>query len=398
MAIIHISRLICDPGSENEFDSSNSYVFDAYEREDFDGELGDLVYFYSDIPGTQVILDLSTIGDISVSFIDFQDINFINGTVYVDNTCVWEGQNNSGIIPISVANSIYQGTVRFDESKKINLVNFLPDALQESEIYEFTLMFENFLNEISTGVNGLTIANTEVSANCNASLYSIPDHDLESAPKLSILDKINRLTELHDPDLIDINYIQYFAKYLGYDFTISRDQIGQFGTVYDSQYKSDYDSNKWLRFLVSNLPNFYKIKTTKNAIRTALYSFGLIGDIATYYTKDYSQDFKNWKLDDQDDLATIKKDWYPTPHFSALINLDKSINRSIPSGMDLLELLIKEGEGITKAIESLRPANTVFHRLGLYTSESATIWVGGNVRFNRYIRIYDLTPSDYWVH
>jgi len=76
---------------------------------------------------------------------------------------------------------------------------------------------------------------------------------------MSILEKVNRLTELHDPDLIDLEYIQYFANNLGYNVNVNRSQFGNGGT----DANSEEELNRYLRFMVRNLPSWYKIKTTR---------------------------------------------------------------------------------------------------------------------------------------
>jgi hypothetical protein len=375
------------------------------------------------------------------------------------------------ITPLSAS-----GEVRFEDTRNINLTNFLPEYLQNSDISDFIGVFESFLNIMYSGVDGLQISefpikniwragqsaisvdglspgldiyitidpnltyilnrksvwvanddpNVQISGDIDyydinsgdigmsvtsfvgSGLHSVWDVSLADVvdnstgllfasaaddQKISILDKINRLTELHDPELIDIDYIQYFAHYLGYNIEISRDQIGQFGTSYSD---NEIDANKWLRFVVGNLPNWYKIKTTNNSIRMVLYSFGLIGDLVNYFTKDYGSNFENWKLDSNANLNGIHDDWYPTPHFSVKIDIDKSIAQTLPSGMTLLEVLMKNGEGICKAVEGMRPANTVFHKLSGYTKEDFTVYVGGNARFSRYIKVPSDGASDWW--
>src|SRR5689334_14453216 len=84
--------------------------------------------------------------------------------------------------------------------REINLVEFLPSHLKDSEVNDFTEFFQDFLNSLyfekhfPTSATGLEIFNRR---------------------KISILEKITRLTELHDPSLVDIEYIQFFANYLG---------------------------------------------------------------------------------------------------------------------------------------------------------------------------------------
>ncbi len=106
-----------------------------------------------------------------------------------------------------------------------------------------------------------------------------------NSDKISILDKIYRLTELFDPDLIPIDLIQMYAENLGYQAGISRDSVGD---SRQDPMAREIEQKRYLRFMARNLPNWYKIKSNKASIRIMMYSFGLIGDFVYYYTKNYS--------------------------------------------------------------------------------------------------------------
>ncbi len=96
MAIINIPELTCDPGSNNQFAIADTWVIDSYVPFEWNGTADNLVNFYSDTPGSQATIDISAIGNIYVSYVSFQDIKFIGGTVYADSTCV-NVSDNSGI-------------------------------------------------------------------------------------------------------------------------------------------------------------------------------------------------------------------------------------------------------------------------------------------------------------
>jgi hypothetical protein len=123
------------------------------------------------------------------------------------------------------------------------------------------------------------------------------------------------LTELHDPDLIDIEYIQHFASNLGYNIDIYRNEVGISGTGtlgfgdFGEDSSLATDSEKYLRLMISNLPNWYKIKSTNNAIKVMLYSFGLIGDIVEYYSNNYLPIAEGglWRLNANHDINEIPK-------------------------------------------------------------------------------------------
>jgi hypothetical protein len=207
--------------------------------------------------------------------------------------------------------------------------------------------------------------------------------DQDSGCNDGILRKIEKIRDFNDPDLIDINYINFFANKMGYNVNISRGTLGLFTTSGASTYEELTgteleNANKYLRFVVKNLPNWYKIKTTKNAIKIMLFSYGVIGDIITLFTNDYSS---NWVHDEEDDniniTSEVPSDYYPSPHFTIQID----IRQTAPSWIDNIENIIN-------AIDSMRPVNTVFDRLsGIYEFDLNTINVTyGNI--NKSLHIY----------
>lgn len=316
--------------------------------------------------------------------------------------------------------------LRFGMNKYIDLVQYLPDYLKDCDVEIFLKFFQDFLNTMFYGVNGyvtsavdLTITKdvpsdndkyytyvnsegTSVSASTSAddaqelvyttSSDSVLDNveiamlEGETLTKrISILEKVKRITELQDPDLIDLEYIQYFAKNLGYDVNVTREQIGtNLGDLANSAAADvsgvceNDDRDRYLRFVVSNLPSWYKIKTTRNSVKVMLYSFGLIGDLIEYYSNDYNN---NWIADRQKNLtdSNIPNDYYPTPHFAVQIDIDQSLG-SISFDWERRNKVIN-------AIESLRPINTVFRELSGYLLRTITLWTAINVRVRKNIVI-----------
>jgi hypothetical protein len=105
MAIQHIPELINDPTSgpcENEFAIADTWVIDAYTPGDWNGNSINISSFFSDTPGSQATIDLSSIGNVHVSYCSFKDINFTGATVYAGPTCTGRFSNNNGIIFASV--------------------------------------------------------------------------------------------------------------------------------------------------------------------------------------------------------------------------------------------------------------------------------------------------------
>jgi hypothetical protein len=228
------------------------------------------------------------------------------------------------------------------------------------------------------------------------------ESDYTEDNKISIMEKIDRLNELQDPDLMDVDYLEYFADNLGYDININKSELGDLSVISDGTSGcSDDDAERYMRFAIRNLPIWYKIKTTKKSIRIMLYSFGMIGDITSYYTNNYLPESEGgkWVVPDfsmaTTELTNIPKDFYPTPHFAVWVDLDLSENN--------LNWETAKRTQIVNAIESIRPANTVFKKLGAYTKIQTNLYVSCMTRFHsRYIKlpwnnvVVNYSPIDTW--
>ena len=377
--------------------------------------------------------------------------------------------------------------IRFGTGRKIDLINFLPDYLKETETSDLLKFFEDYLNELFDGLEGMTqtetlqstsassltnlkvgsvhnitwtdiidtsavniqlttdneatwsyiissvfnddtyevynsyswtvlnipstqckfkitsntdsnvyaisdlfeISNTNSTSNATVIKYNTPENITTN--KISILEKINRLTETHDPDLIDLDYIQYFANNLGYNVNINRGELGTIATT-DFGVCSGTNVDKYLRFVIRELPNWYKIKTTRNAVKVMLYSFGLIGDISQYFADKYSTS-GNWVAPDysmeSESLSNISNDKFPTPHFIIWIDLNQSTSD--------LSFDFNNRNQIINAVESIKPINTVFRNLGAYFRDIINLYVGINTRFMRYIKVENDGYADFWA-
>jgi hypothetical protein len=74
-----------------------------------------------------------------------------------------------------------------------------------------------------------------------------------------------------------------------------------------------------------------------------------------YYTSNYKSAPEGlWRYDDSGDLISVPNNWYPTPHFALKIDLDLSQDISFD---------VSRREKVIRAIESIRPINTVFDGL-----------------------------------
>jgi hypothetical protein len=317
------------------------------------------------------------------------DISLYNSTRYGPGAFNFDILFDCGVDP-----------TRFGAARKINLTNFLPTYLNEQgEVFEFTKFFENYLNEMYDGVEGYTTTITQESSNnISTNQWVVGSIDAytntieSSATKISILEKVYRLAETHDPDLIDLDYIQHFAAYLGYNVDVSREELGLF--VDDDCIETS--QKKYLRFMVSNLPHWYKIKTTENAVKIMLFSFGMVGDIVHFYTNDYNQNwqFSNTTWNDtvnelKEDLINIDNTYYPTPHFAISYNINKS-------AVDFAFDAAKQ-KSIINAINSIRPINTVFEGIHSYMSGNIKMFLTPITRVRKHLVFISDEYADAWV-
>jgi hypothetical protein len=263
---------------------------------------------------------------------------------------------------------------------------------------------------------------------------------------ISILEKINRLTQLFDPWLMPIELVQFYAQNLGYDVGLNREQIPTLVNVDPEEAK--IEQNKYLRFMVSQLPEWYKVKTTRPSLKTMLYSFGLVGDVVYYYTKTYSDGMgmvesgeltetdlinqqvidtiqrsgystfrefyadvckmksnldairesvsddwllTNWNPSSvQEDVSNIPDEYFPTPHFMLWFDVMESI------GAQRYSTDIARNSQMATAIKAIKPLNTVFEGIAAWIKYDATVYMRGRVRFRKQISLSSDVPADQW--
>ena len=271
--------------------------------------------------------------DESIGTIDYLSLSAINAkTVEFDIINIV----NSGYVTLSAVDDAGNGTIATDgqwvsvcaDGKKINITNFLPAHLRESEMFDLMQFFEDFLN----------------------SMY----YDKTKQCNISILEKINKLKELKDINELDAEYFQFFADHFGYEIDINKNSIGLFSTTED---ESEID--EYIRLSLKNMPNFNRLKSSEDAISIMLFSFGVIADIIYLWTNDYD---KNWSGESRYNLINVKNEipdssvsYYPTPHFRISVNY----TQTAPSWVENFNKIVD-------AVNNIRPLNTVFKEFNGY--------------------------------
>ena len=302
-------------------------------------------------------------------------------------------------------------------SKTIHLKDFLPDYLEQGETGTFIEFFENFLNTLyynevsargtnddfeidSNGVHTYYSTSSTSAGDIVTSADSIYGgtsavpvrYEITSADTVSILEKAKRIADLHDPDLIDIEYIQRLANFLGYKVFFDKGSVNNLTFGFNAS--TDEDINNYLRFIVSNLPNWYRIKSTRDSVKVLLFSFGIIGDIAYRWTADtvtsanpgsggYGNNLDLWveplsNMPENVAMKVVPDTYFPTPHFSIRIDA----NNSPPEWFNNIDKIIE-------TLETIRPINNVFHSLSIIFEQLIeSIYV----RMDTYDKIKEIFP------
>lgn len=212
--------------------------------------------------------------------------------------------------------------IRWGGCRDINLIDMLPTTLAGTDTETYLQVYQDYLNEMYAGSCGYTLGasaldtcacevsacllsavnnfyehQTYLSGGISANTLYTPTDDVEKVflsdfceiprEKISVLEKTYRITELFDPDLIPIELIQFYAQNLGYEVGLSRDNVGLDFDGTQTVSQESINQKKYLRFMIRNLPTWYKIKTTRNSVKMMLYSFGLVGDFIYYFTRNY---------------------------------------------------------------------------------------------------------------
>lgn len=177
--------------------------------------------------------------------------------------------------------------------------------------------------------------------------------------KYPMVEKIERLVYLKDPNVIDFEFITELARYMGYDITLLIDDIQQ-----SAIYKTDKEKEMAVRKTIQNLPQFYALKSTKSGLESMLLAFGIVGDIVTMWTdadKQYEEFIPDYQVRDTQyaNLINLNKTirMVSTPHFKLNIDIDGNFDNQL-NGSELNRL--------RSSIVRYKPINTVFDDITLY--------------------------------
>lgn len=167
-----------------------------------------------------------------------------------------------------------------------------------------------------------------------------------------LIEKIERLKYLKDPNVIDLELISYLSKFMGYDITLLADDISE-----NAWYNSDEDVEKAIRRAVQQLPQFYTLKANESGLELLMKVFGIIGELVTLWTRNenaydtFIEDYRLRANEYQDMESGVNSNWVPTPHFKITTKVEGNYSNTLLPG---------DFKRLNLAIQQYKPINTVF--------------------------------------
>ena len=186
------------------------------------------------------------------------------------------------------------------------------------------------------------------------------DPNFEGIPDMDypLVEKIERIAYNKDPRAIDLQLIQYLARYMGYDLTDWANDI-----VQSPYYSNPKEVESAIRRAVEQLPQYYALKSTESGLELLLLTLGIVGELVTMWTPQndpYSEFIPDYQLrgreyaDMQEGLRTS---YIPTPHFAINVNIAGNFENQILQG---------DQQRVVSAINRFKPINTVFDGIRQY--------------------------------
>lgn len=180
-----------------------------------------------------------------------------------------------------------------------------------------------------------------------------------------LVEKIERLVYLKDPNVIDFELIAYLARYMGYDLTTVSDDI-----TTSPYYVTNEEQEMAVRKFIQTLPQYYALKSTDSGLDMLLLAFGMVGELVTLWTRQespYSEFVRDYDLRSKQIAENTEgkmSNFVPTPYFDLKVDIESNFNP---------QLLSNDVTNIIKAVNAFKPINTVFNSIYLYLETKAKL-------------------------
>lgn len=196
--------------------------------------------------------------------------------------------------------------------------------------------------------------------------------DFKGVPdmKYPLVEKFERLAYLKDPNVIDIDMIEYLARYMGYDITMLYEDIEE-----SNVYLSDEEREHALRSTIENLPQYYALKSTRSGLEMLLLTFGIVGEVVTMWTRQespYDELIPDYELRGVQIAETIDgklSSFVPTPHFMVKVDIEGNFDN---------QLLPNDNQRIVQQIKRFKPINDVFDGITRYIKVKLSARIGSS--------------------
>lgn len=250
--------------------------------------------------------------------------------------------------------------------RKYNIRRFVPSYLRNSDFGDFIEWFELFINTFYLG--------------------------LDKKLNISGLEKIARIANFNDIDMIENALLQHYSNEFGNEIPFNKDVIGNLTNTFNTfsfGYRDEQEVYEIIKYVLENLPNYNKFKGTNIGVYGSLKMFSLSCKIINLWVKKDEPIETNPKFIEENAIKDFT-DLFQTGRFNIDVNSQVSF-KSINENLEYFVAIIQSIKPITKILNNIKytvnaDANVTLIRLSEEAEYETTdysyqpVWVGSLIK------------------
>lgn len=213
-----------------------------------------------------------------------------------------------------------------DDGRKYNIVNYVPKCLRNTDFYDFIEFFQLYLNTMYISYENKNI---------------------------STLEKIARINNFNDIDLIENNMLLHYEKQFGNEIIFNKETIKKVDSIISNNNLDSVDENNIyniIKYVLGQLPNYNQYKGTNKGMTAAIKMFGFVCKIINLWCKIEDD---NDILVEEDRLDSFA-DYFMTSRFNIEFNSSTNSIDGFKDNLDFFISLIKNIKPITKILDLIK--------------------------------------------
>lgn len=156
-----------------------------------------------------------------------------------------------------------------DNTRKINVDPFVPEFAKDTTFYHFCKFIENYLN----------------TAWC----------PLDKDCRIGLLEKIERIGDFNDIDLVEFPAVQFWAEDRGNELQFDKAAIDAIKGMSKKYNLLDMDSYECIRYLYKNLPAINMYKGTIDCFKLIFNSLGINAELIPLWGRNVGEGNEDWQ-------------------------------------------------------------------------------------------------------